>query len=91
MSFEDFISLRISKNNIGEKRFTFIIPSKEVKKAVLRNKIRRRAREILRRKGDGIKKGISLAFIFKKGAEEQSYKELEKGISRALDERQLIK
>ena len=86
-----FFQLKVSKNNLDENQFIFIIPSKSIRKAVLRNKIRRRAREILKRKEDNIKKGINLTFIFKKGAEEQSYEELEKGISRVLDERQLIK
>ncbi|OGF51732.1 ribonuclease P protein component [Candidatus Giovannonibacteria bacterium RIFCSPLOWO2_02_FULL_43_11b] len=91
MGSEDHFYIRISKNNVGENRFIFIISGKIIKKAVCRNKIRRRAREILRKKTKDIKKGNDLTFIFKKGAEEQSYEALEREISAILEERRLIK
>lgn len=91
MDDEERFHLRVSKNNIGQNRIIFIIPGKIIKKAVSRNKIRRRAREILRKKEGQIKIGNDLTFIFKKGAEEQAYDKLEKEISGALEKKGLIK
>lgn len=91
MSIEGCLHLRVSKNNSGENQIIFVIPGKAIKKAVSRNKIRRRAREILRKKKGDIKTGNNLAFIFKKGAEGRSYKELEEEISQVLKEKRLAK
>lgn len=83
--------LRVVRNNLGENRFVFVISGKEIRKAVSRNKIRRRAREILRKLSANIKKGNDLTFIFNKLAEERGYNATEQEITRVLEERRLIK
>lgn len=85
------LRLRVVRNNLGENRFVFVISGKEIRKAVSRNKIKRRAREILRKAAANIKKGNDLTFIFNKLAEERSYNAMEQEITRVLEERRLIK
>jgi ribonuclease P protein component len=46
---KDFLSIRISQNNLNKIRFGFIVSQKISKKAFVRNKIKRRLREIVRK------------------------------------------
>lgn len=91
MASEVCLNLKVSENNFGRNQLVFIIAGKTIKKAVSRNKIRRIAREILRKKAQDIKKGKDLTFIFKKCADGQTYEMLEQEISRVLEEKRLIK
>ena len=55
---EDFVYLKIRKNKLKLSRFGFIVSKKFSKKAVVRNKIKRKLRESIRTKLPRIKKGI---------------------------------
>lgn len=72
------------KNNIGHGRFAFITPRTMDKRSVIRNKLRRRAREWIRNNSDLYKKSMDVAIIFKKESVLISrnvfYEELEKKI-----------
>jgi len=54
---EDFLILKITKNALSQTRFGFIVSKKVSKKATLRNKIKRKLREIVSKKGKKLKKG----------------------------------
>ena len=55
---EDFLFFKITKNNLKENRFGFIVSLKVSKKAVLRNKVKRRLREIIKKRaGDKLIEG----------------------------------
>lgn len=55
---EDFLVLKIIKNNLKISRFGFVVSKNFSKKTVLRNTIKRRLRETVRTKLNRIKKGI---------------------------------
>ena len=65
----DFLLLKIVKNKLNKNRFAAIVSQKVSKKAIIRNKIRRRIAEIIRQKEfwakgtaePGIAKGKSAA------------------------------
>jgi len=80
---EDFLFLKIKKNNSGRKRFGFIVSQKVSKKAVLRNKVKRRLREVIRKKLPAIKSGIDGVLVAKKGAEKKDFSEI-KGVINKL-------
>src|SRR3989344_862732 len=80
---EGFLILKIVKNDLKESRFGFIVSQKVSKKAVLRNKVKRRLRDIVRRNIKNIEKGIDAALIALPGLEKKNFLET-KGILEAL-------
>lgn len=74
---EDFLFLKTVKNNLKESRFGFIIPQKISKKAALRNKIKRRLRELVRIKLPKIKKGVDVILVANPGLEVKDFWEIE--------------
>lgn len=79
---EGFLTLKIGKNNLDRTRFGFIVSQRISKKATLRNKIKRRLREIVRAKMKTIKKGIDVVLITVPGIEKKSFQEIEKTVER---------
>jgi len=73
---EKFLFLKIEKNNLKESRFGFVVSQKISKKAVIRNKIKRRLREITKEKILQIKKGIDGVLIVKPGLEKKTFLEV---------------
>jgi len=74
------VLLKIVPINEKDTRFAFVVPSKTAKKAVDRNKLKRRARYITAKLLPFIKTGVAVIVFFKKGAEKLNFKELEKEI-----------
>ncbi|XOB40192.1 MAG: ribonuclease P protein component [Candidatus Nealsonbacteria bacterium] len=74
---EDFLILKVKKNKSNKIRFGFIVAQKVSKKAVVRNKIKRRLREIVRLKMEEIKKGTEGVFITLPGIETRDFREIE--------------
>ena len=79
-----YFNLRFLKTAGPEKKVGFIVSGREVKRAVQRNLLKRRAREILRKNIKNLKEGFCLIFLFYKGAAELSYRELETEIVKSL-------
>ena len=68
--------LYVRKNNTNITRIGFSV-SKKIGKSVVRNKVKRRMREICRLRLDQLKEGYDLVFIPKKNVVDLTYKELE--------------
>lgn len=79
---EDFLVLKLVKNDLKNSRFAFIIPQKVSKKATLRNKIRRRLSELVRLKIKKIKGGIDLVLLATPGLEEKDFWEVEEAVNK---------
>jgi ribonuclease P protein component len=79
---EDFLILKIVKNDLENSRFAFVVPRKISKKATLRNKIKRRLRELVRLKIKKIKKGMDLVLLALPGLEKKDFWQMEKIINR---------
>ncbi|MFH0856794.1 MAG: ribonuclease P protein component [bacterium] len=88
--FTKILGIKYVKNEINITRFGIIISNKVSKKAVVRNKIKRRLREILRLNFDQIKKGCDIAILARPGISNCEYDELEKNIEYALRKTGLI-
>ncbi|MDI3548524.1 MAG: ribonuclease protein component [Halanaerobiales bacterium] len=69
-------------NNLDKNRVGFSI-SKKIGKAVVRNKLRRRLREIIRLKNN-LKEGYDLIFIARKPVVKLDYHDLEKNVINLL-------
>jgi len=79
---QGFLFLKINKNKLNISRFGFIVSKKVSKKAPVRNKIKRRLREITRSKMPKIKNGIDCIIIVLSGLENLSFSEIEESINK---------
>jgi len=75
--------LYVKKNNVGDTRIGYSI-TKKIGNAVVRNKIRRRMKEIYRLNFNGVKNNYDLILIPKKNIVDISYKELESAMLHIL-------
>ena len=60
-----FFYLKRYPNQLGVSRFAFVVGSKVSKSAVLRNKIRRRMREVVRLRLPSVRMGMDIAVVAK--------------------------
>lgn len=70
-----FLILKMAQNNLKESHFGFIISKKVSQKAILRNKIKRRLRDIIQQNIKDIKKGIDIVLIILPGLEKKNFLE----------------
>lgn len=80
------VFLRIKKNNLGVSRFGFSVGIKFSSKAVLRNKVKRKLREVVRKKLDYLKSGFDVIIIPRKERIKNGIiweKELEEALKKA--------
>ena len=82
---EDFLYLKIKKNNLKSSRFGFVVSKKFSQKATDRNKIKRRLRELVRIKLPEIKKGIDGVITIVPGFKINDFWELEEIINRLFE------
>ena len=85
-----FLILRIVPNNLEESRFGFIVSQKVSKKAVLRNKVKRRLRDIIQKNITEIKKGKDVALIVLPGLEKKSFLETKEILETLLKKTSLV-
>lgn len=74
---EDFLLLRLAKNDLKVTRFGFVVGLKVSKKASFRNKIKRRLREIVRVKLPKVKTGLDIVLIADKSLADKDFQETE--------------
>jgi len=72
-----FLFFKFKKNDLPISRFGFIIGKKISKKATIRNKIKRRLREIIRKNINNIKPGFDIVVGAKTEVLEKTYQEIE--------------
>lgn len=86
-----FLFLKWNFNNSKVSRFGFVVSKKISKKSTLRNKIKRRFREIIKQKLPEIKKGIDVVFISRTGLEKKGFQQLEETIRKILIKSRILK
>lgn len=90
-SISDYnLVLFLKKNNYGYNRFGFTA-AKKIKKAVTRNFIRRRMKEIVRLNEHKLKEGYDFIFMARVNASESDYKSLEKSFNKLIKRKNLFK
>lgn len=86
-----FLLFKIVENELGVPRFGFIIPSKVLKKAVERNKLKRRLRHIVREFLPQIEKGIDGVFVALPQAKGKEFEEVKKEVKNIFQKMKIIK
>jgi ribonuclease P protein component len=79
-----FLFLKAKNNDLDKSRFGFVVSQKVSKKAVVRNKIKRRLRGIIISKKNFIKSGLDIVILTKKGIEQKNFLEIEKELMELL-------
>ena len=87
---QDFLILKILPNDLYESRFAFIVSKKFSKKAVTRNKIKRRIREIVYSNLKKIQEGIDVIVIASPGLESKDFKEIKETINNLFKKAKII-
>ncbi len=82
--------LRFLENNLPQNRFGFVVSQKVSKRAVIRNKVRRRLNEAIRANEGKIKKGIDVLLIALPGIEKKNFSEIKEAVSLSLLKTKLI-
>jgi len=88
---ENFLYLKIAKNNLESSRFGFIVSKKFSKKATVRNKIKRRLRELIRIKLSEIKEGIDCVITIASNFEINDFWELEEIVDKLFKKAGILK
>ena len=90
-SFQDnALSLKLTENSLKVSRFSFVVGLKVSKKAFLRNKIRRRLREIVKTNLSKTKTGFDVVFIVRRGLETKNFQELAEIVNGLFKKAKLI-
>ena len=87
---EGFLFLKFLENNLKVSRFAFIVSRKTARKAVQRNKIKRRLRDIVQKNLPRLKTGFDFVFVAQKGIEDKSLQEMKDNIERILSARRIL-
>lgn len=72
----DFLILKTAPNNLTINRFAFVVSQKISKKAIVRNKIKRRLRELTRLNADKMGVGCDFIFITLPGIEKKDFRQI---------------
>lgn len=87
---EGLLILKTVKNNLDNSRFGFIVSQKVSKKASLRNKVKRRLRDLVKGRFKKIKRGKDNLLIALPGLERKSFEEIEEAINKLFKKAKLI-
>lgn len=85
------ISAKVAKNKLGITRLGFIISTKVHKKAVKRNKVRRRLRTIFGRHLQDLKSGLDVVILTRKDVLEMSFDDLKESAEHLIKKAELKK
>ena len=86
----DFLVLKFLQNSLDVARIGFVVSQKVSKKAFLRNKIKRRLREIIKTNLPNLEPGYDLIFFTKKGIIEKDFLEIKDVVEQILKKAKLM-
>lgn len=88
--FDVTLGIRFVPNNLPVTRFTVVVGTKISKRAVVRNKIKRRIRGIVEKRLLSIKPGFDVLFLVKKETIDQTHKQLVEQVERMFKRAKLV-
>jgi len=79
-----YFFLKVQKNDLQINRFGFIVGKKITNKAVLRNKIKRRLREVVKENLDRVKLGFDIVIVAKPEILDKNYQQIKNDLENLL-------
>lgn len=76
-----FLKVKITKSNTPQNKYGFVVSSQVSKKAVERNKVKRRLKAIIRALGADIKNRLNITIIALPAAQNADFNELKRDIT----------
>ena len=89
--FTSELGFKILKNNLDYNRYGIVINTKIDKRAVVRNKIRRRIKEIIRLNDKNFEKGFDVMFLVRESVKELEYSEIKEKLLKLFKKSGLLK
>ena len=87
---QDILLLKVLENDSNIKRFGFIVSRKISKKAVMRNKIKRRLREAVGARLKKARDGVDCVLVALPGIEKKDFADIEKSVDNLLGKAKII-
>jgi ribonuclease P protein component len=87
---QQFIKIKILKNDLAINRFGFLIGLKISKRAVQRNKIKRRLEEIIRLKLEEMKPGFDIIVMVNPEIKEKDYQAIKENLASLFKKAKLL-
>jgi len=84
-----FLILKFKENDLAFSRIGFVVSKKVSKKAVLRNKVKRRLRESVNRELAHIRMGFDLIFFTRREIKEKEFSDIEQLVKQLLEKAKL--
>lgn len=81
---DNLFIFRIRKNTLGVNRFGFVVSQKVSKKAVIRNKVKRRLGEAIKGQAKDIKSGVDLVIIALPQIVSEEFSTIKDAVKKAL-------
>lgn len=88
--FDNSIGIKFRKNQLADSRFAVVVGIKVSKKAVVRNRLKRRIRAIVEKQIPNLQKGFDIMFIVKKESIILTPVELEAQLTRMFKRAKLL-
>ncbi|PJA45648.1 ribonuclease P protein component [Candidatus Uhrbacteria bacterium CG_4_9_14_3_um_filter_50_9] len=88
--FGIYVGLKVRKNNLPLSRFAVVVGTKVSKRAVVRNRLKRRVRAIAHERLRSITSGYDVLFLVRKEALEATFEELETELVKTLKKAKLL-
>ncbi len=87
-----FLAIKVLSNKLGVTRVGFLVGLKVSKKAVIRNKVKRRLREIFRLliKDGKLKAGFDVIVLVRPEITEKKYNEIKEAVMRVLEKASML-
>lgn len=85
------LALKMVRNNLPYARAGFIVSNKVSKSAVRRNRTKRRVREAVRLRWEGIRPGIDLVVMARADLSEKSFADVDKAVDSLLKKSGLLR
>jgi len=87
---ENFLSCKFTKNNLEASRFGFLVGVKVSKKAVDRNKVKRRLRAIVRNLISSFKPSFDIVIMVRPVIKEKTFSEIQETLKKLFIKSQLL-
>lgn len=85
------VTVKAARSAVEGPRIGFVVSTKVAKRAVVRNKVKRRMREIVRKRLPSLLKGVDIAFMARAESVTMTFQEMERSIDDVLAKAGLAK